>query len=226
MGDGPGVGGPPERESEEESAPQSTRRCGAPTLLPMDASCLLPPPPLVRRGPMGGAVAAAAIEGGGSLQSALLGPSLQCFEAATLGMPLEVGDCGACKERAAAERAAAALGRPPPQPLSSSLQVWKTYLGRNRGVSTLQAVRDIYAGGGASAFWAGTGAKMAESASKGLILVVAKESLLGGLNAAGVSPGKRRGSRTREEPDQGDMTRQQTSYSSLKLTAGAFARPP
>lgn len=61
----------------------------------MDATCLLPPPP--RRstsGPAGGAVAAAALEAGQGWQSAVLGPSLQCFEAASLGMPLEVSVWG------------------------------------------------------------------------------------------------------------------------------------
>lgn len=56
----------------------------------MDATCLLPPPPDRRSGPAGGAVAAAALEAGKGWQSAVLGPSLQCFEAASLGMPLEV----------------------------------------------------------------------------------------------------------------------------------------
>jgi hypothetical protein len=68
-------------------------------------------------------------------------------------------------------------------------QVWKTYLGRNRGTGTLEAVRDISTAGGAPAFWGGTGAKMVESASKGLILMWSKESLLGVLEKAHVSPG-------------------------------------
>ena len=70
-------------------------------------------------------------------------------------------------------------------------QVWKTYLGRNRGTGTLKAVGEIYRNGGVSAFWAGTGAKMVESASKGLILMYSKESLLRVFEKAHVSPGKR-----------------------------------
>ena len=94
------------------------------------------------------------------------------------------------------------------QTTKHSKQVWKTYLGRNRGTGTLQAVRDIYSAGGASAFWAGTGAKMVESASKGLILMYSKESLLKVLEKAHVSPGEliewrweRRG-REREEEEE------------------------
>ena len=71
--------------------------------------------------------------------------------------------------------------------------MWKTYLGRNRGVGTVQAVRDIYAASGLKGFWAGTSAKMVESASKGAILMYAKESLLTVLNAANVSPGGGKG---------------------------------
>ena len=68
-------------------------------------------------------------------------------------------------------------------------KVWKTYLGRNRGTGTLDAVRDIYKSGGVPPFLAGPGAKMVESASKGLILMWSKESLLGVLEKAHVSPG-------------------------------------
>lgn len=51
----------------------------------------------------------------------------------------------------------------------------------------------IYKNGGLGAFWAGTSAKLAESASKGLILMVAKEGLLNVFNSAGVSPGEKIG---------------------------------
>ena len=69
---------------------------------------------------------------GGGWQNAVIGPVLQCMEAATLGMPLEV---------------------------------WKTYMGRNRGATTLGAIRSIYQQGGGglpgvAAFWAGTGPKV------------------------------------------------------------------
>ena len=69
---------------------------------------------------------------GGGWQNAVIGPVLQCLEAATLGMPLEV---------------------------------WKTYMGRNRDATTLGAIRSIYQQGGSgfpgvAAFWAGTGPKV------------------------------------------------------------------
>ncbi len=75
--------------------------------------------------------AAMEIKGGG-WQNAVIGPVLQCLEAATLGMPLEV---------------------------------WKTYMGRNRDATTLGAIRSIYQKGGSgfpgiAAFWAGTGPKV------------------------------------------------------------------
>lgn len=75
------------------------------------------------------------------------GAILQMAEAATLGMPLEV---------------------------------WKTRMGRYRNETTGQAFMNVYrrAGGGFSgvrAFWAGTSAKMVESASKGAILMFSKE---------------------------------------------------
>ena len=69
---------------------------------------------------------------GGGWQNAVIGPVLQCMEAATLGMPLEV---------------------------------WKTYMGRNRDATTLGAIKSIYQQGGGgfpgvAAFWAGTGPKV------------------------------------------------------------------
>ena len=63
----------------------------------------------------------------------LIGPMIQCLEAATLGMPFEV---------------------------------WKTRMGSNRTEGTLEAFKNIYRKGGPKAFWAGTGPKMFESASK------------------------------------------------------------
>lgn len=63
----------------------------------------------------------------------LIGPMIQCLEAATLGMPFEV---------------------------------WKTRMGSNRTEGTLEAFKNIYRAGGPKAFWAGTGPKMFESASK------------------------------------------------------------
>lgn len=77
------------------------------------------------------------------------GALLQCVEAATLGMPLEV---------------------------------WKTRMGRFRNETTLEAFGNVYkrAGGGLAgvrAFWAGTSAKMVESASKGAVLMLSKEMI-------------------------------------------------
>ena len=53
------------------------------------------------------------------------------------------------------------------------LQVWKTYMGRNRDATTLGAIRSIYhAGGGGfpgvSAFWAGTGPKVSKAICESL----------------------------------------------------------
>ena len=132
--DAPGAGG---RGIPFAAADGCARAAGS---APPPTSSLLPSPPV--RAPF---TAAAPIEAGAGWAAVVAGPALQCFEAATLGMPLEV---------------------------------WKTYLGRNRGVSTLGAAREIYASGGLPAFWAGTSAKMAESASKGVVLMWAKESLL------------------------------------------------
>eukprot|EP00053_Salpingoeca_punica_P007703 m.70042 g.70042 ORF g.70042 m.70042 type:complete len:299 (-) comp14286_c0_seq1:327-1223(-) len=75
------------------------------------------------------------------------GAVLQMVEAVTLGMPLEV---------------------------------WKTRMGRFRNETTMEAFRNVYhrAGGGVSgvaAFWAGTMPKLIESASKGAVLMLAKE---------------------------------------------------
>lgn len=61
-------------------------------------------------------------------------------------------------------------------------------MGRHRTESTVEAFRNIYASGGARAFWTGTGAKMVESASKGAILMVSKEALNESLLGAGTSP--------------------------------------
>ena len=51
---------------------------------------------------------------------------------------------------------------------SGELQVWKTYMGRNRNATTVGSIRSIYheAGGGLpgiSAFWAGTGPKVSKA---------------------------------------------------------------
>ena len=80
---------------------------------------------------------------------------------------------------------AATLGMP--------FEVWKTYMGRHRDLSTIQSFRAIYAEGGVFAFWKGLSPKLVESASKGAILLYAKEAIRvaaipalgdGGLNGA------------------------------------------
>lgn len=88
------------------------------------------------------------------------GAVLQMAEAATLGLPFEV---------------------------------WKTRMGRFRSESTIAAFRNVYrtAGGGApgvAAFWRGFTPKMVESATKGAVLMVAKESIKDAATTAGMSP--------------------------------------
>lgn len=74
---------------------------------------------------------------------------------------------------------AATLGMP--------FEVWKTRMGRYRTENTIQAFRNVMRdGGGVSAFWAGTGPKMVESASKGAILLYSKEAISDSLLAAGI----------------------------------------
>ena len=76
---------------------------------------------------------------------------------------------------------AATLGLP--------FEVWKTRMGRFRNESTREAFVQVYrSGGGASAFWKGFGPKMVESASKGSVLMVAKELSQAALMSAGMGP--------------------------------------
>lgn len=88
------------------------------------------------------------------------GALLQMAEAATLGLPFEV---------------------------------WKTRMGRFRNESTVTAFRNVYrtAGGGSAgvgAFWRGFAPKMVESATKGAVLMVAKEGIKDASVVAGMSP--------------------------------------
>eukprot|EP00181_Compsopogon_caeruleus_P001515 CAMPEP_0184685790 /NCGR_PEP_ID=MMETSP0312-20130426/20216_1 /TAXON_ID=31354 /ORGANISM="Compsopogon coeruleus, Strain SAG 36.94" /LENGTH=284 /DNA_ID=CAMNT_0027140249 /DNA_START=121 /DNA_END=975 /DNA_ORIENTATION=- len=88
------------------------------------------------------------------------GAILQCMEAASLGMPFEV---------------------------------WKTRMGRFRSESTIRAFMMVYRGAGGgmagvTAFWAGLGPKMVESATKGAVLMSAKESISDMASRAGLSP--------------------------------------
>eukprot|EP00670_Eutreptiella_braarudii_P007342 CAMPEP_0174286682 /NCGR_PEP_ID=MMETSP0809-20121228/12755_1 /TAXON_ID=73025 ORGANISM="Eutreptiella gymnastica-like, Strain CCMP1594" /NCGR_SAMPLE_ID=MMETSP0809 /ASSEMBLY_ACC=CAM_ASM_000658 /LENGTH=277 /DNA_ID=CAMNT_0015382851 /DNA_START=21 /DNA_END=854 /DNA_ORIENTATION=+ len=75
---------------------------------------------------------------------------------------------------------AASLGMP--------FEVWKTRMGRYRTEGTMEAFWNVHKTGGVLAFWNGTSAKMVESASKGAILLFAKETLLHSLETAGVNP--------------------------------------
>ena len=80
-------------------------------------------------------------------------PPLRLFLVAST-MPtvdLAIGGLIQCME-------AASLGMP--------FEVWKTRMGSHRSEGTLEAFRTIYRTGGVKAFWAGTGPKMFESASK------------------------------------------------------------
>lgn len=67
-------------------------------------------------------------------------------------------------------------------------EVWKTRMGRNRHESTMEAFKNVYHKGGVAAFWQGTSAKMVESATKGCILLFAKEGILNSLEASGTNP--------------------------------------
>lgn len=88
------------------------------------------------------------------------GALLQMAEAATLGLPFEV---------------------------------WKTHMGRFRNEGTTQAFRNVYIRGGGgfngvTAFWRGFAPKMIESATKGAVLLVAKEGIKDSATAMGMSP--------------------------------------
>ncbi|CAD7952843.1 unnamed protein product [Amoebophrya sp. A25] len=76
---------------------------------------------------------------------------------------------------------AATLGMP--------FEVWKTHMGRFRNEGTIEAFQNVYKRGGAGAFWQGTSAKMVESASKGAILLYAKEAILMGMAHTGAGAG-------------------------------------
>ena len=61
-------------------------------------------------------------------------------------------------------------------------------MGRYRNETTIEAFKNLYNQGGARAFWVGTAPKMVESATKGAILLFAKEAISDSLLASGVSP--------------------------------------
>ena len=104
------------------------------------------------------AAAAAAAPAGKGWKNIRNGAVLQCTEAITLGMPLEV---------------------------------WKTRMGRMRSETTMEAFWNIHKQGGGglmgfSAFWKGTAPKMVESASKGAVLIYAKEAISESCGAVGI----------------------------------------
>jgi hypothetical protein len=67
-------------------------------------------------------------------------------------------------------------------------EVWKTHMGRFRNETTIQAFSNIYKRGGLGAFWAGLGPKLVESATKGGILLFAKEAIARSCSNAGIGP--------------------------------------
>jgi hypothetical protein len=75
--------------------------------------------------------------------------------------------------------------------LGMPFEVWKTRMGRFRNENTIQAFRAVHQSGGGglaglSKFWQGSGPKMVESASKGAVLLYAKESIKDACIGAGI----------------------------------------
>mmetsp|Transcript_20036 Transcript_20036/g.43288 ORF Transcript_20036/g.43288 Transcript_20036/m.43288 type:complete len:286 (+) Transcript_20036:85-942(+) len=70
--------------------------------------------------------------------------------------------------------------------LGMPFEVWKTRMGRFRDETTMQSLRHIYKANGLGGFWKGSGPKMIESASKGAVLLYAKEVINDGCANAGV----------------------------------------
>ena len=62
--------------------------------------------------------------------------------------------------------------------LGMPLEVWKTRQGSVPSENARQSLRAVHRNGGLSAFWRGSGAKFMESASKGGILLYAKEGII------------------------------------------------
>jgi len=73
---------------------------------------------------------------------------------------------------------AATLGMP--------FEVWKTRMGRFRTEGTFEAFSNVYKTRGIAGYWQGTGPKMVESASKGAILLFAKEGILNACLGSGM----------------------------------------
>lgn len=66
-------------------------------------------------------------------------------------------------------------------------EVWKTRMGRFRAESTMESFRAIHQSGGLKMFWQGVGPKMVESATKGGVLLISKESIKDSCMGAGIS---------------------------------------
>lgn len=74
---------------------------------------------------------------------------------------------------------AATLGLP--------FEVWKTHMGTYRSQGFLESFRNIYAAGGAKAFWSGLSPKMVESFFKGGLLLFSKEAIMRSCQSMGFS---------------------------------------
>mmetsp|Transcript_21479 Transcript_21479/g.47167 ORF Transcript_21479/g.47167 Transcript_21479/m.47167 type:complete len:281 (-) Transcript_21479:312-1154(-) len=75
---------------------------------------------------------------------------------------------------------AATLGMP--------FEVWKTRMGRFTNETTGQAFVNVYKRAGIAGFWQGVGPKMVESASKGAVLLFAKEGLINAMTPMNMGP--------------------------------------
>jgi hypothetical protein len=75
---------------------------------------------------------------------------------------------------------AASLGMP--------FEVWKTRMGKFRNEGTVEALVNVYKRAGIGGFWQGTGPKMVESATKGGILLFAKEGLMSAVKPMDLGP--------------------------------------
>ena len=71
--------------------------------------------------------------------------------------------------------------------LGQPFEVWKTRMGRQRAETTAQAFWQIMRSGGVRAFYKGTGPKLVESATKGGVLLVAKDAMETSLKRAGAA---------------------------------------
>jgi len=72
---------------------------------------------------------------------------------------------------------AASLGMP--------FEVWKTRMGKFRNEGSIEAFLNVYKRAGVGGFWQGVGPKMVESASKGAVLLFAKEGLINAMQPLG-----------------------------------------